>query len=194
MKAAFRFARWAWMLFLVTIPIQVSAQPGRSLEVVGEVTLDINRDGRPDRAVLARNDDEGSYVDLTIYLGVDADKPNAAREPSMVKRRLASGHLHEMTAKGNGSLRVESRCGGCSNDDDTVFTIVYRAGDFLVGGFSRSWELRDGSVGSCDVNYLTGKGVASKGLPARDKAIGTAFRPIRLADWSDEKMPRACRS
>ena len=188
MKAAFRFARWAWMLFLVTISIQVSAQPGRSLEVVREVTLDINRDGRPDRAVLARNDDEGSYVDLTIYLGVDA-----AREPSMAKRRLASGHLHEMTAKGNGSLRVESRCGGCSNDDGTVFTIVYRAGDFLVGGFSRSWELRDGSVGSCDVNYLTGKGVASKGLPGRDRAIGTAFRPIRLADWSDEKIPRACR-
>ena len=194
MKAAFRFARWAWMLFLVTIPIQVSAQPGRPLEVVREVTLDINRDGSPDRAVLARNDDEGSYVDLTIHLGVDADKPDPAREPSMVKRRLASGHLHEMTAKGNGSLRVESRCGGCSNDDDTAFTIVYRAGDFLVGGLSRSWELRDGSVGRCDVNYLTGKGVASKGLPARDKAIGTAFRPIRLADWSEEKMPRACRS
>jgi len=191
MKAAFRFARWAWMLFLVTIPIQVSAQPGRALEVVREVTLDINRDGSPDRAVLARNDDEGSYVDLTIYLGVDAVNPAGA--PSFVKRRLASGHLHEMTAKGNGSLRVESRCGGCSNDDDTVFTIVYRAGDFLVGGFSRSWELRDGSVGSCDVNYLTGKGVASKGLPARDKAIGTAFRPIRLADWSDDKRPEPCK-
>ena len=104
---AVRFARWAWLLVLVAIPIQVSAQPGRSLEVVREITLDINRDGRPDRAVLARNDDEGTYVDLTIYLGVDADKPDAARAPSIAKRRLASGHVHEMTAKGNGSLRVE---------------------------------------------------------------------------------------
>jgi hypothetical protein len=190
---AFRFARWAWLLVLVAIPIQVSAQPGRSLEVVREITLDINRDGRPDRAVLARNDDEGTYVDLTIYLGVDADKPDAARAPSIAKRRLASGHVHEMTGKGNGSLRVESRCGGCSNDDETSFSIVYRAGDFLIGGLSRSWELRDGSVGSCDVNYLTGKGVASIGLPARNKAIRTAFGPIRLADWSEGRIPRACR-
>ncbi len=53
-------------------------------------------------------------VDLTIYLGVDADKPNAAREPSMVKRRLASGHLHEMTAKGNGSLRVGPAAAGAA--------------------------------------------------------------------------------
>jgi hypothetical protein len=193
MKAACRFARWISLVFLMTIPIQVSAEPGRSLEVIREITIDMDRDGRPDRVVLARNDDEGSYVDLTIHLGADADKPDPARQPSIVKRRLASGHLHELTAKGNGSLRVESRCGGCSNDDNTVFTIVYRAGDFLVAGFSRSWELRDGSVGSCDVNYLTGKGVASKGLPARGKAVRTVFRPIRLADWSDEKIPRACR-
>ena len=155
--------------------------------------LDINRDGKRDRAVLARNDDDRSYVDLYIYLGVDADKPDPAREPSIVKRRLASGHVHEMTGKGNGSLRVESRCGGCSNDDETSFSIVYRAGDFLIGGLSRSWELRDGSVGSCDVNYLTGKGVASNGLPARNKAIRTAFGPIRLAEWSEERIPRACR-
>ena len=106
MMTAFRFARCAPIFLLV----------------------------RPDRAVPARNDDEGLYVDLTIYLGVDSNKLDPAREPSIVKRRLASGHLHEMTAKGNGSLRVESRCGGCSNDDDTVFTIVYCAGDFLVGG------------------------------------------------------------
>lgn len=181
------------MLFLATIPIRVSAEPGRPPEVLREITLDIDRDGKRDRAVLTRNDDERSYVDLYIYLGDDMDKPDLSRKPSIVKRHLASGHVYEMASNGNGSLRVEVRCGGCSNDYETSFSIVYRAGDFLIGGLSRSWELRNGSVGSCDVNYLTGKGVASNGLPARNKAIRTAFNPIRLADWSEERIPRACR-
>ena len=138
-----------------------------------EITLDIDQDGKRDRAVLTRNDDESSYV---------------------AKRHLASGHVYELASNGNGSLRVEVRCGGCSNDYDTAFSIVYRAGDFLIGGLSRSWELRDGSIGSCDVNYLAGKAVASKGLPRRSKVVRTVFRPIKLADWSEQKIPRACRA
>jgi len=175
------------------MPIRVSAEPGRSPEMIREITLDIDQDGKPDRAVLAGNDDESSYVDLYIYLGDDADKPDLSRKPSIVKRHLASGHVYEMASHGNGSLRVEVRCGGCSNDYETAFSIVYRGGDFLIGGLSRSWELRDGSVGSCDVNYLTGKAVASKGLPTRNKVIRTAVRPIKLADWSEKKAPQACR-
>ena len=158
-----------------------------------EITLDIDQDGKRDRAVLTRNDDESSYVDLTIYLGDDTDKPVLSRQPSIAKRHLASGHVYELASNGNESLRVEVRCGGCSNDYDTAFSIVYRAGDFLIGGLSRSWELRDGSIGSCDVNYLAGKAVASKGLPRRNKVVGTVFRPIKLADWSEQKIPRACR-
>jgi hypothetical protein len=192
-KTAFRPARWVWILFLAIIPIRVSAEPGRSLEVLGEITLDIDQDGTRDRAVLARNDDESSYVDLYIYLGDDADKPDLSRKPSIVKRHLASGHVYEMASNGKGTLRVEIRCGGCSNDYETAFSIVYRAGDFLIGGLTRSWELRDGSIGSCDVNYLTGKAVASKGLSKRNKVITTVFRPIKLADWSEQKALRACR-
>ena len=105
-----------------------------------EITLDIDQDGKRDRAVLTRNDDESSYVDLTIYLGDDTDKPDLSRQPSIVKRHLASGRVYQLASNGNGSLRVEVRCGGCSNDYDTAFSIVYRAGDFLIGGLSRSWE------------------------------------------------------
>ncbi|MEH2546976.1 hypothetical protein V1283_003621 [Bradyrhizobium sp. AZCC 2262] len=193
MKTAFRPARWVWILFLAIIPVRLSAEPGRSLEVLREITLDIDQDGKRDRAVLTRNDDESSYVDLHIYLDDDTDKSDLSRKPSIVKRHLASGHVYEMASSGNGSLRVEVRCGGCSNDYDTVFSIAYRAGDFLVGGLTRSWELRDGRIGSCDVNYLTGKAVASKGLPTRNKVIRTALMPIKLADWSEQKTLRACR-
>jgi hypothetical protein len=143
-----------------------------------EITLDIDQDGKRDRAVLTRNDDESSYVDLTIYLGDDTDKPVLSRQPSIAKRHLASGHVYELASNGNESLRVEVRCGGCSNDYDTAFSIVYRAGDFLIGGLSRSWELRDGSIGSCDVNYLAGKAVASKGLPWSGRSSGRSSLPI----------------
>jgi hypothetical protein len=34
-----------------------------------------------DRTVLTRNDDESSYVDLTIYLGDDTDKSDLSRQP-----------------------------------------------------------------------------------------------------------------
>ena len=181
------------MLFLAIIPIRLSAEPVRPPEVLHEITLDIDQDGKRDRAVLTRNDDESSYVDLTIYLGDDTDKPDLSRQLSIVKRHLASGHVYQLASNGNGSQRVEVRCGGCSNDYDTAFSIVYRAGDFLIGGLSRSWELRVGSIGSCDVNYLTGKAVASKGLPRRNKVVRTVFGPIKLADWSEQKTPRACR-
>jgi hypothetical protein len=191
-KTAFWPALWVWILFPAIIPIRVSAEPGRSLKVLREITLDIDRDGRRDRAVLAKNDDESSYVDLYIYLSDDADKPDRSRKPSIVKRHLASGHVYEMASNGKGTLRVEVRCGGCSNDYDTVFSIVYRAGDFLIGGLTRSWELRDGSIGSCDVNYQTGKAVASKGLPRRNKVIRAVLTPIKLADWSEQKTPGAC--
>jgi len=55
-----------------------------------EITLDIDQDGKRDRAVLTRNDDESSYVDLTIYLGDDTDKSDFSRQPSIAKRHLAS--------------------------------------------------------------------------------------------------------
>jgi hypothetical protein len=97
-KTAFWPARWVWILFPAIIPIRVSAEPGRSLKVLREITLDIDRDGKRDRAVLAKNDDESSYVDLCIYLGDDADKPDLSRKPSIVKRHLASGHVYEMAS------------------------------------------------------------------------------------------------
>jgi hypothetical protein len=61
--------------------------PARMLR---EITLDIDQDGKQDRTVLTRNDDESSYVDLTIYLGDDTDKSDLSRQPSIAKRHLAS--------------------------------------------------------------------------------------------------------
>ena len=134
-----------------------------SPEMLREITLDIDQDGKRDRAVLARNDDESSYVDLTIYLGDDADKPDLSRQPSIVKRHLASGHVYEMTPKATDRYASRFAAVGAA-----MMTILLSASfiapeTFWSAGLSRSWELRDGSIGRCDVNYLTGKGGGVEG-------------------------------
>ena len=89
-KTTIRPAPWIWLLFLAIIPIRLSAEPVRPPEMLREITLDIDQDGKQDRTVLTRNDDESSYVDLTIYLGDDTDKSDLSRQPSIAKRHLAS--------------------------------------------------------------------------------------------------------
>ena len=55
--------------------------------------------------------------------------------------------------------------------------------------------MADGSVetilGGCDIDFLSGKGVASDGLD-EGKPLQEKFSPVRLADWSDDKRPAAC--
>jgi hypothetical protein len=193
MNIASEWATRACFALFTALPICAFAESASLPEVLRELTLDIDRDGKPDRAVLVRNGDDGAYADLYIYLGSGADPLDLGRKPTIVKRHLIGNHIYEIGSKNKSSLLIGARCGGCSNDDETILTIVHRGGEFLIGGFSKSWELRDGSVGSCDVNYLTGKGVASRGLPKRDKPIRTVFHPVKLADWSETEGPRDCR-
>ncbi len=96
-----------------------------------------------------------------------------------------------LTSKGRGSLVVQYGCGGCSNDTETTLTIVRRDGEFWVAGFSYGWETRDFGTGSCDINFLTGKGVRSQAF-GKGKPIKARFTPVKLADWSVDKQPKAC--
>jgi hypothetical protein len=84
-------------------------------------------------------------------------------------------------------LRATARGGGCSNDIETKLTIVHRNGEFWVAGFSYGWETRDWGTGSCDINFLTGKGIRSREL-AKSRPIEARFTRIKLADWSGEKQ------
>jgi hypothetical protein len=43
-------------------------------------------------------------------------------------------------------------------------------------------------MGGCDINFLTGKGVASEGL-AEGKTLKGEFKSIKLVDWSMENAP-----
>ena len=70
---------------------------------------------------------------------------------------------------------------------------------FRVAGFSGAWEWSQWasggdvktSIGSCDINFLTGKGFAAQGLGA-GKPVKVKIRRLKLADWSDEMRPKVC--
>jgi hypothetical protein len=191
MKTSFHHAVWSWLVVLAAMPLPALAEnPGAF-----ELKLDIDQDGKLDRAAVMQ--EPGGPADLQIYLA--ADEENASRPPDVVKKAFTEDRVIDLEGKGKGSLAVTScfGCGANKSTEDTL-TIVYRQGRFLVGGYSRSWDWNeqtsDGvktTLGGCDINYLTGKGTASKDLED-GKPIKGKFKPVLLRDWSLDKRPKAC--
>jgi len=184
-----RAAYHALIAALMIAPTGALAQPSPDPQDRHEIALDIDNDGKMDRAVLVRNP-TNRYGDLAIYLDAGTGTLDPSRKPAIVKTSLTDARINEFESKGKGSLVITYGCGGCSNDYETTLTIVHRGGKFLVAGYTYSWETRDGS-GSCDVNFLTGKGVMSRNL-GKSRPIKGSFAPVPLADWSDDKRPKAC--
>jgi hypothetical protein len=196
MKAALHLAVLPWIAALVAVPMAVRAQD----EPPFEVTLDIDNDGQIDRAMITTNPEDES-ADLSLYLAAGEGKLDPARKPDFVKKALTEDRVLALEEKGKGSLVVTS-CFGCGANKswEATLTIVYSGGKFLVAGYSRDWDWNvqkaDGTVettlGGCDINFLTGKGIASKDLDD-GKPVAGKFRPIALADWSDDSRPEPCK-
>jgi hypothetical protein len=184
---------------VVTAPTRAENKP--ALEALSEVTLDIDRDGKLDRAVLV-GDPESEYVDLYIYLAAGDEKLDLSRRSNFLKKEITEGSIFDrgLASKSKGSLSVTS-CYGCGANKswNETLTIVHRGDEFLVAGYTRDWDWNshtsDGNVetlmGSCDINFLTGKGVVSEELE-EGKPLKGKFKPIKLSDWSAEKRPKAC--
>jgi len=49
----------------------------------------------------------------------------------------------------------------------------------------------DTLIGGCEINFLTGKGVAIQGFDERTPIKGK-FTMVKLADWPKGKRPKAC--
>jgi hypothetical protein len=163
--------------------------PARSaLDDRHAVTLDIDRDGKPDGAELLRNF-RTNELDLVIRPSSWNDNPRLSRRLAVTKPSIAAGLVLDFIARGN-SLIVTTGCGGCSNDVSTTLTIVYRSGTFVVGGYTQAWETRTSS-GTCDVNFLTGKGTLVRD-GGKVRALRGKFTPIKLDEWSEEKRPKEC--
>ncbi|RVD70804.1 MAG: hypothetical protein E5V62_27680 [Mesorhizobium sp.] len=189
----FHLAALPWLVALGTLPMPALAGNAPAFEL----KLDIDRDGKMDRVVVMQ--EPGAPADLIIYLAAGEDRLDPPPRPDFVRKGLTEDRIIDLESKGKGSVAITS-CFGCGASKSTqeTLTIVYRRGRFLVGGYSRNWDWNkqtvDGvetTLGSCDINFLTGKGVASQDLDD-GKPIEGKFTPVNLSDWSYERRPKPC--
>lgn len=206
--------------------IAMPAYAAETREALYQATLDIDRDGKMDRAVLVvvggpggRTDfgpmsderyglEAEESVDLYIYLATGDEKLDLSRQPTFLKKAIVdteqTNWVQPLETTDKGSLIVTAVYGwGARQSWGESLTIVHRRGEFLVAGYTRDWEWgsevhkADGSwdvetlIGGCDINYLTGKGVAYHVLDEYQPMKGT-FRLVKLADWAVGKRPKAC--
>ncbi len=132
-------------------------------EALYESTLDIDRDGKMDRAVLVvvggpggrtdfgpmsdeRYGLEGEEsVDLYIYLAAGDEKLDLSRKPTFLKKGIAdteqTNWVQPLENTGKGSLIATFVYGwGARQTWGESLTIVHRGGEFLVAGYTRDWE------------------------------------------------------
>ena len=99
MNTAFQHAVLPWIVALATVPMSALAENELSNEDLYEITLDIDNDGKMDRAVLVRQPHpDSAQVDLYIYLGAGDEKLDLSRRPTILKKEIVTlprngGHL-----------------------------------------------------------------------------------------------------
>lgn len=188
-----RLFRRAALFVISAFALPAHAQSQSYEKVLSAVTLDFSNSGRQDRAVLAQNDD--SAADLYLYLLKDDPKGDSALALAETKKSVvfsggAWGQIPSLETNGKGSLLIKSENDAIGRDRwSQTLTVVYRNKEFLIGGVSYTSRdtLDPNAGGSCDLNLLTGKGLRN-GKPVQGK-----LTPIRLADWSEDKLPKECR-
>lgn len=169
-------------------------------DVNWEVTSDLNGDGLLDRASIVDAPD-GETRDLNIFLGSGSAQPGDDAKPDIIKKAIIQGTVLAFESRENETLTLTS-CTGCTSmwALEETLTVVYRKGTFVIGGFTRGWELSrrladlnvEVTMGSCSIDFLSGEGRVSEGL--EDETMVTErFKPIALADWSDQARPSICR-
>ncbi len=159
-------------------------------QVLAEVAAELNGDGVADRAVLL-HDPDGDDVDLAIYLTAGGKTES---QPSLYKAAFGwtgamAGTEPEISVNKAGSLVVVFQNDAIGRDRwRQQFTIAFRGGALVVAGYDYQARdtLRPGGGGSCDVNFLAGRGTRN------GKPIKLAAGTTRLSDWTDKSAPAAC--
>ncbi|MBL0371262.1 hypothetical protein JJB09_04400 [Rhizobium sp. KVB221] len=168
---------------------------------VAAITGDWNKDGAEDLALLSRGQED---MDLHFFL---QDPERQYLKPAGVARGKVWGRAGPDTFFGqepslkalpNGSIQVTTRNDTIGRDRwSQTLTLAYRNTDFVVAGFTYSYydTLDLNSSGDCDLNVLTGKGIASKpdgkgGHIKLQIAAGAEFIPFK--DWPADGGMKVC--
>jgi hypothetical protein len=189
-------------LFLALSAGVAFADPIDTNNIVAAVSGDFNKDGAQDLALLIRGDGD---MDLRFFL---QDKDGFYLKPAGAALRKVWGTAQpdgmmgqepELKALPNGSIQVITKNEGMGRDRwHQTLTLAYRNTDFIVAGFTYSYydTLDETRNGDCDLNVLTGKGVANtpdgKG-GSKKIAVATTPQFIPFKDWPDDGGMKACR-
>ena len=220
MRLAFRLSfRVALALMAMPAAAAIAGTATKS-EVLYQTSLDIDHDGRQDKAALVlvgpgRTDfheltrdryglSADERVDLHIYLGKGGENADLGERPDFIKQRIADPErvpwVQPLDVGKSGSLLISAaHQWGASHDWTEIITVAYRNGEPVVAGFTMGWywnsPLADDTFetleGECDVNFLTGKGTLTKDT-STPKPIKGAFKTVKLADWTSARIPKAC--
>lgn len=170
------------IIVLAFVVVTTSASAEETREALYEAKLDIDRDGKMDRAVLVvvggpggRTDfgpmsderyglEAGESVDLYIYLAAGDGKLDLSRKPAFLKKAIVdteqANWVQPLASTDKGSLIVTAVYGwGARQTWGESLTIVHRRGEFLAAGYTRDWEWGNEvrkADGSWDVETLIG--------------------------------------
>lgn len=150
------------------LPAECRAWEADPEEFVG----DVDNDGQPDRIIL-----QASEHGMSSSLTLQTSSAGEHHFPGVI-----FGVSPEITVTDRGSVIVHSWTG---DNHEVSLTIVFREQQFLVGGLTTSWRERYDSefTHTCDVNFLTGRGVLD------GAAIATDIGPVPLDEWQGQAPP-----
>jgi hypothetical protein len=199
------------LLLCLVVACPAVAAPRR--DVLFEASLDMDADGKLDRAVLVLvgpgrdtswDLSRGHYplttddtVDLAIYMGAGDAPIDITKPPTILKQNIAdreyAGWLQSLEVVNKRSLKVGwNEQPGSSHDLEERLTIVWRKGHFLVVGIDTFWENPNG-IGNCQLNLSTGQGSRSEGeFPAPKPTFKAKVKPVPLEKWSAKTWPTLC--
>jgi hypothetical protein len=200
-------------LCIVTLLLCPSAFAAEKRDTLFEVSLDMDADGKLDRAVLVLMGPgrdltwdlsrghypltEGDTVDLAIYLSAGGALVDLAKPPTILKRNILdreyAGWVQSLDVVNLHSLKVGwNYQPGSSHDLEESITIAWRKGQFLVVGLDTFWENPNG-IGNCQINLSTGEGNRAAGEhPAPKPTFKAKVKPVPLQNWSEKTRPKQC--
>lgn len=205
---------------LIASCLASAALAAQKTESLYEASLDINGDGKADKAVIVlfgpgRTDfheltkeryglSTDERVELWIFLGKGAQATDLAITPDFVKPDIIDPErtpwVQPLETNSSGSLMVSAaHQWGASKDWTEVLTIAFRRGELVVAGYDMGWSWNtwraDDSFqtleGECAINFLTGKGTLTKD-GGEPQPVDGAFELVKLKDWNQTHRPAAC--
>lgn len=181
-----------WLLVsivLFALPAQSFASEELAPRIISVATGDIDRDGKPDAAMIIAPDDD-AYDDnaVAVYLADSQEGTVSLKTyiPNFVwgSNGPMFGNRPSIAINASGSILVNSHNEAIGrNRWSQTLTLVVRDSRLLVAGYTyNSYDtLENDNYSACDLNVLTGNGTKNRGETAT--TISMPGKRIDAVDW-----------